>query len=168
MQLEKLSGCDKVFKEKRSGVDAGRPALKACLEYLREGDTLVVTKLDRLARSTSDFYRIVSDLTQRGVEFKVMDDPSIDTSSRTGKPVWASRRLLPSSRTISAASANRTESTRPKRLAFGPKPILTLPMIEKIKALRGDGATVPEIMRRTKLSKASVYRALGGETAAVG
>ena len=39
VQLEKLAGCDKVFKEKRPGVDAGRPALKACLEYLREGDT---------------------------------------------------------------------------------------------------------------------------------
>jgi hypothetical protein len=46
VQLEKLAGCDKVFKEKRSGVDAGRPALKACLEYLREGDTLIVTKLE--------------------------------------------------------------------------------------------------------------------------
>ena len=45
VQLEKLSGCDKVFKEKRSGIDAGRPALKACLEYLREGDTLVVRSL---------------------------------------------------------------------------------------------------------------------------
>ena len=41
IQLEKLAGCDKVFKEKRSGVDAGRPELKACLEYLREGDTLL-------------------------------------------------------------------------------------------------------------------------------
>jgi DNA invertase Pin-like site-specific DNA recombinase len=49
VQLEKLAGCDKLFKEKRSGVDAGRPALAACLEYLREGDTLLVTKLDRLA-----------------------------------------------------------------------------------------------------------------------
>jgi len=66
VQLEKLKGCDKVFKEKKSGVDAGRPALKACLEYLREGDTLLVTKLDRLARSTPDLYRIVSQLTKRG------------------------------------------------------------------------------------------------------
>jgi DNA invertase Pin-like site-specific DNA recombinase len=41
VQLEKLKGCDKIFKEKRSGVDAGRPGLKACLDYLREGDTLV-------------------------------------------------------------------------------------------------------------------------------
>jgi len=54
LQLEKLQGCEKVFKEKRSGVDAGRPELKRCLEYLREGDTLLVTKIDRLARSTSD------------------------------------------------------------------------------------------------------------------
>ena len=54
VQLEKLKGCDKVFKEKRSGVDTGRPALKQCLEFLRDGDTLLVTKIDRLARSTSD------------------------------------------------------------------------------------------------------------------
>ena len=52
VQLEKLAGCDKVFKEKRSGVDVGRPQLKAAIEYAREGDTLLVTKLDRLARST--------------------------------------------------------------------------------------------------------------------
>ena len=62
VQLEKLKGCDKVFKEKRSGIDAGRPELKACLDYLRDGDTLLVTKLDRLARSTPDLYRIVSQL----------------------------------------------------------------------------------------------------------
>jgi DNA invertase Pin-like site-specific DNA recombinase len=65
VQLEKLKGCDKVFKEKRSGIDAGRP--KACLDYLRDGDTLLVTKLDRLARSTPDLYRIVSQLTERGI-----------------------------------------------------------------------------------------------------
>jgi DNA invertase Pin-like site-specific DNA recombinase len=46
VQLEKLRECDKVFEEKRSGVDAGRPELKRCLEYLREGETLLVTKLD--------------------------------------------------------------------------------------------------------------------------
>jgi DNA invertase Pin-like site-specific DNA recombinase len=67
VQLEKLSGCDKVFKEKRSGVDAGRPELERCIEYLREGDTLLVTKIDRLARSTSDLYRIVSTLAEKGV-----------------------------------------------------------------------------------------------------
>ena len=94
VQLEKLKGCDKVFKEKRSGIDAGRPELKACLDYLRDGDTLLVTKLDRLARSTPDLYRIVSQLTERGIAFKVIDDPSIDTTSRTGKLIMGILALI--------------------------------------------------------------------------
>jgi DNA invertase Pin-like site-specific DNA recombinase len=94
VQLEKLKGCDKVFKEKRSGVDAGRPELKRCLEYLREDDTLLVTKIDRLARSTSDLYRIISTLTEKGVSFRVIDDPAIDTSSRTGKLVMGILALI--------------------------------------------------------------------------
>jgi len=96
VQLVKLQAarCDKIFKEKRSGVDAGRPDLKRCLEYLREGDTLLVTKIDRLARSTSDLYRIVSLLAEKGVAFKVTDDPSIDTTSRTGKLVMGILALI--------------------------------------------------------------------------
>ena len=70
VQLEKLKGCNKVFKEKRSGVDTGRPALKQCLEFLRDGDTLLVTKIDRLARSTSDLYRIVTELAEKGVSLR--------------------------------------------------------------------------------------------------
>jgi DNA invertase Pin-like site-specific DNA recombinase len=156
VQFEKLSGCDKVFKEKRSGVDAGRPALKACLEYLREGDTLVVTKLDRLARSTSDLYRVVSELTQRGVEFKA------------GKLVMGILALIAEFENDIRRERQQDGINKAKAagIRFGPKPILTLPVIEKVKALRADGATVPEIMRRTKLSKASVYRALGGGTEA--
>jgi DNA invertase Pin-like site-specific DNA recombinase len=57
VQIEKIQGCEKIFQEKHSGVDAGRPELKRCLEYLREGDTPLVTKIDRLARSTSHLYR---------------------------------------------------------------------------------------------------------------
>ena len=96
LQLEKLegAGCAKVFKEKRSGVDAGRPELRRCLDYLREGDTLLVTKIDRLARSTSDLYRIVSQLADKRVGFKVLDDPSIDTSSRTGKLIMGVLALI--------------------------------------------------------------------------
>jgi DNA invertase Pin-like site-specific DNA recombinase len=60
-------------REKRSGVDTGWPELKRCLEYLREGDTLLVTEIDRLARSTSDLYRIISELTDKGVAFKVVE-----------------------------------------------------------------------------------------------
>src|SRR5262245_38272815 len=96
VQLEKLeaAGCNKIFREKRSGINAGRPELKRCLEYLREGDTLLVTKIDRLARSTSDLYRIISELAEKGVTFKVTDDPTIDTASRTGKLVMGILALI--------------------------------------------------------------------------
>jgi DNA invertase Pin-like site-specific DNA recombinase len=88
-QLEKLGsvGSAKIFQEKRSGVDAGRPELVACLDYLREGDLLLVCKIDGLPGSTGGLYKIVSRLQSKGVEFKVIDDPSIDTTSRTGKLV---------------------------------------------------------------------------------
>ena len=162
VQLEKLAGCDKVFKEKRSGVDTGRPELKRCLEYLREGDTLLVSKIDRLARSTSDLYRIVSQLADKGVSFKVIDDPSIDTSSRTGKLIMGILALIAEfendirrERQMDGIKKARERGTR-----FGRKPLLVPETIQQVRKLRKSGKTVPEIMRQTSLSKASVYRAL--------
>ena len=168
VQIEKLKGCDKVFQEKRSGIDAGRPALKRCLEFLRDGDTLLVTKIDRLARSTSDLYRILSSLAEKGVQFKVIDDPSIDTTSRTGKLVMGILALIAEfendirhERQMDGIKKARERGTR-----FGRKPVLVTEMIQQVRKLRKAGKTVPEIMRQTDLSKASVYRALAADTAA--
>ena len=61
-QLEKLKHCNKIFQEKISGTTDKRPRLKDCLEYVREGDSLIVTKLDRLARSTFDLCKIAKEL----------------------------------------------------------------------------------------------------------
>jgi DNA invertase Pin-like site-specific DNA recombinase len=162
VQLEKLAGCDKVFKEKRSGVDTGRPELKRCLEYLREGDTLLVTKIDRLARSTSDLYRIISELADKGVAFKVTDDPTIDTTSRTGKLIMGILALIAEfendirrERQMDGISKAKERGTR-----FGRKPELTAEKIAEIRALRAAGTIVPDIIRRVGLSKATVYRAL--------
>jgi DNA invertase Pin-like site-specific DNA recombinase len=162
VQLEKLVGCNKVFKEKRSGLDAGRPELKRCLDYLREGDTLLVTKIDRLARSTSDLYRIVALLAEKGVAFKVTDDPTIDTSSRTGKLVMGILALIAEfendirrERQMDGIKKARERGTR-----FGRKPLLVAEIIQQVRKLRKVGKTVPEIMQQTRLSKASVYRAL--------
>ncbi len=164
VQQEKLgrAGCEKVFKEKRSGVDAGRPELKRCLDYLPEGDTLFVTKIDRLARSTSDLYRIVSALSEKGVAFKVIDDPAIDTTSRTGKLVTGILSLIAEfendirrERQMDGIKKARERGTR-----FGRKPILVPELIGQVRKLRKGGKTVPEIMRLTHLSKASIYRAL--------
>ena len=161
VQLEKLADCDKIFKEKRSGVDTGRPELKRCL--VREGDTLLVTKINRLARSTSDLYRIISQLAEKGVAFKVTDDPTIDTTSRTGKLIMGILALIAEfendirrERQMDGIAKAKEQGTR-----FGRRPDLTPERIAEIKSLRADGATVPEIIRRVGLSKATVYRALG-------
>jgi DNA invertase Pin-like site-specific DNA recombinase len=162
VQLDKLKGCDKVFKEKRSGVDAGRPELKRCLEYLREGDTLLVSKIDRLARSTSDLYRIISLLAEKGVSFKVIDDPSIDTSSRTGKLVMGILALIAEFENDIRRERQMDGIAKAKErgVRFGRKSLLLPETVEKIRSLRKAGTTVPEIIRRTGLSKSSVYRAL--------
>ncbi|RWC10382.1 MAG: recombinase family protein [Mesorhizobium sp.] len=90
-QIEKLkaAGATKIFEEKQSGTNKARPKLQECLNYLRdEGDTLLVTKLDRLARSAAHLHEIVEGLNVKGVGFKVLDDQSLDTTSRTGKLVF--------------------------------------------------------------------------------
>ena len=163
VQLERLSGCDKVFKEKRSGVDAGRPELKRCLEYLREGDTLLVTKIDRLARSTSDLYRTVSLLAEKGVAFRVIDDPSIDTTSRTGKLVMGVLALIAEFENDirRERQMDGIKKAQERGVRFGRKPLLLPDKVQQIRKLRKAGKTVPEIMRQTSLSKARVYRALG-------
>src|SRR5215510_11732908 len=162
VQLKKLGGCDKVFKEKRSGVDTGRPELKRCLEYLREGDTLLVTKIDRLARSTSDLYRIISELADKGVAFKVIDDPSIDTTSRTGKLTMGILALIAEFENDIRRERQMDGIAKAKErgVRFGRKCELTPNCVAQIKALRLSGLTVPAIIRSVGLSKASVYRAL--------
>jgi DNA invertase Pin-like site-specific DNA recombinase len=88
VQLEQLqaAGCAKVFQEKRSGTTTeGRAMLALALDYVREGDVLVITRLDRLARSMGDLYGILGRLKDKGVEFKVLQQGAIDTTTPQGK-----------------------------------------------------------------------------------
>ena len=85
-QLSKLSeyGCDKIYKEKISGLEQNRPELISCLDYVRAGDTIVVTRLDRVARSALHLGQIVDLLESKDVNFVVIDQ-NIDTKSPQGK-----------------------------------------------------------------------------------
>ena len=85
-QLDQLktAGVDKVFKEKASGVKQNRPQLAAMLDYVREGDTVAVCKLDRIARSTKHLLEIVEALEAKKVSFRVLNI-NLDTSTPTGK-----------------------------------------------------------------------------------
>ena len=87
IQIEALekAGCDTIRQEKESGSSMqGRNELATLLEFMREGDTLVVTRIDRLARSMRDLQNIVHDLKQRGVHLQATEQP-IDTGTSAGK-----------------------------------------------------------------------------------
>lgn len=79
-------GSEKIFAEKRSGRTVeGRDALADAIDFVREGDVLAVTRLDRLARSVTDLHRIVEQLTAKGCGFRVLQQSGIDTTTSTGK-----------------------------------------------------------------------------------
>ena len=84
--LEKI-GCEKIFQEKITGKLRERPELSQCIRMLRAGDTLVVWKLDRLARSLKDLVEIVQDLNDRGIGFRSLTE-AIDTTSSGGRLVF--------------------------------------------------------------------------------
>ena len=86
LQREALSqaGCQKIFEDRASGARSERPGLTKALEMLREGDTLVVWKLDRLGRSVKHLVDLVGALRQQGVQFKSLTD-AIDTSTPSGR-----------------------------------------------------------------------------------
>jgi len=86
IQLEKLKahGCSRIYEEKLSGIDQNRPELIKCKEYLREGDTLVITKLDRMARSAVDLGNIIKRFEKEGINLVVLDQ-NIDTTTSYGK-----------------------------------------------------------------------------------
>jgi len=85
LDILKSAGCKKIFSEKKSGTQTkGRSKLETCLDYLREGDTLVVTRIDRLSRSLRDLQNLVYDLKEQKIYLKATEQP-IDTSNAAGK-----------------------------------------------------------------------------------
>ncbi len=156
------AGIDKLFEEKKSGVDANRPALKQCLEYLREGDTMVISRIDRLARSAEDLLRVVRELDGKGVTLKVLDQ-SIDTRDAAGKAFLGMLAVFAEFETNirKERQMDGIAKAKAKGTKFGRKPALTHDVIASIRSMREEEEkTIPEIMAKTGLSKATVYRAL--------
>ena len=166
VQLDKLKDCDKLFNEKRTGTSNKRPRLKACLEYVREGDTLVVTRLDRLARSTLHLCQLAEQLQDKQVNLKVLDQ-SIDTGDATGRLLFNMLGAIAQFETeiraerqmdgIRNAKANGVHLGRRKHLKEAEQLELQLK--------RQDGVLIKTLMEEYNLSKASVYRYLDGITA---
>lgn len=155
-QLE-AAGATKIYKEQVSSV-AERPELQAALDYLREGDTLIVTKLDRLARSVKDLWEIVETLEHKDVALKVLDI-ALDTGTSTGKLMLnilgsvaqfeRDMMLERQKEGIARAMAEGRYRGRPRTLDA-----------DRVKAMKADGASIKHIQQALDISRASIYRLL--------
>lgn len=160
VQTLKAAGVTKLFAEHVSSVDAERPQLRAALDYVREGDVFLVTTASRLARSTIDLLNIVDGLANRGVTVRILD-MNVDTSTATG------RLLLTLLGAVSAAEREwmlerqRHGIARAKALGkYKGRAPTARAKAKDICALKAEGLGVAEIVRRTGVSRASVYRIL--------
>lgn len=161
VQLDKLEHCDRVFQEKVSGVTDKRPQLQACLEYVRQGDTVVVTKLDRLARSTLHLCQIAAELERKQVDLQVLDQ-SIDTSSATGRLLFNMLGAIAQFETEIRAERQREGIRKAKErgVKFGKRKKLNQQQVAELQEGRRQGVLIKTLMRDYGLSKTSVYRYL--------
>ena len=161
LQLEALTkaGCEKMFDDKISGTRAVRPGLDKALEILREGDTLVVWKLDRLGRSVKHLVDLVIQLHERGVNFKSLTD-SIDTGTASGRfffHVMASLAEMERELTVERTKAGLAVANALGRKG-GRKRVMTDSKLASAKALLSSGTAPRDVAKNLGVSVPTLYR----------
>jgi DNA invertase Pin-like site-specific DNA recombinase len=135
--------------------------LKACLEYVREGDILVVTRLDRLARSTLHLCQIAEELKRKGVDLQVLDQ-QISTTDATGRLLFNMLGAIAQFETEirSERQMDGIEKAKARGVPFGRHKTLTPQQIIMLQAKRQEGTTIRSLIKEYSISKATVYRYL--------
>ena len=167
LQLDALKnvGCDKIYQEKISGASADRPELKKLLELIREGDTLVIWKLDRLGRSLGHLIALVADLEQRQIGLLSLNDP-VDTTTAQGRLIFRifaslaefEREVIRERTLAGLASARRRGQLlgRPKGLSKAAQQKARI-----AESLYKEAAySVEQIARELSISKTTLYKYL--------
>lgn len=159
------AGCDVIREEKASGTKMqGRPELQTLLEFLREGDTLVVTRLDRLARSMDDLSAVARQLQEKGVTLKATEQP-VDTGSAAGKAFFQMLGVFAEFETNLRKERQMEGIAKAKAdgVYKGRKPSINVEEVKRLRDAEGLGAT--EIAKRMGVARSSVYRVLEGGSA---
>jgi len=158
----KAAGCKRTYEEKVSGARRDRPELVRMLDQLREDDVVVVTRLDRFARSTRDLLEIAERLNELGAGLRSLAEPWADTTSPAGRMVLTVfagiaefERALIHQRTSTGRVAAQARGVR-----FGRPPKLTLEQISLGKRLVDEGTSVRAAAGLLKCHHATLYRAL--------
>ncbi|MUG82056.1 recombinase family protein [Commensalibacter melissae] len=163
LQIKALKefGCDIIYEDKISGTKIDRPELSKALSYLREGDTLIVWKLDRLGRSIKHLIEIVNNLENRKISFKSLTE-NIDTTTSSGKFIFhlfgalaQFEKDLIQERTKAGLKAARDQGR------IGGRPVvMTDEKLKKAKEHLKNGLNVREAAARIKVSATTLYKAL--------
>ncbi|WP_026280497.1 recombinase family protein [Thioalkalivibrio sp. ALE28] len=163
------AGCDRIYEDRASGAQRDRPQLREALDYMRQGDVLVVWRLDRLARSMRQLITTVEDLEERGVEFQSLTE-SIDTTTPGGKLVFhvfgavaEFERSIMQERTRAGLDAARQRGR-----TGGRPPALTKDQLAFAwTVLSHSDAPVRELAKQLSVSPATLYRHFPGGRAAL-
>jgi DNA invertase Pin-like site-specific DNA recombinase len=153
------AGCTIIRSEKRTGTTTtGRGELDTVLSFLRPGDTLMVTRIDRLARSVGDLERIIADLRERGAHLRATEQP-IDTSTPAGVAFLQMLGVFAQFETAIRRERQMEGIAKAKAAGIykGRKPSVD---VDAVRELQGRGIGATEISKQLGIARASVYRAL--------
>lgn len=157
------AGCTKLFSEKISGTRRDRPELARMLDHLRHGDVVIVTRLDRLARSTRDLLDIAERIQDAGAGLRSLAEPWADTTTAAGRmvlTVFAGIAEFERSIIIDRTKSGR-EAAKARGVKFGPKPTLTAKQITHARELIDQECrTVKEAAALLGVHRSTLYRAL--------
>lgn len=164
-QLEQLKtvGCKRIFQEKVSGAKRDRPELEALLQWVQgedgAGDVVVVTKLDRIARSMRDLWDIIEQLQAKKVGFKVLNNPDLNTTSATGKLMLSILGAVAQfeREMLLERQAEGIEIAKREGKYTGRQPT-ALRQAEKVLELLAAGKSKLEVAKELGIGKSSVYR----------
>ena len=159
------AGCERFFEDCVSGAKAERPGLTAALAYAREGDTLVVWRLDRLGRSLAHLIEVIGDLEARGVGFRSLTE-AIDTTTSGGRLIFhvfgalsQFERDLIRDRTKAGLAAAAARGRK-----GGRKPVMNEDKLQRAREYIASGLNVREAAVRLKIGKTALYAALQAAT----
>lgn len=153
------AGCSIIRSEKKSGTTTeGRNELGTVLSFIRPGDTLMVTRIDRLARSVIDLERIIEQLREKGAHLRATEQP-IDTSSPAGVAFLQMLGVFAQFETAIRRERQMEgiAKAKAKGIYKGRKPSVP---VEEVRRLKAEGVSPTEIARQLKIGRGSVYRAL--------
>jgi DNA invertase Pin-like site-specific DNA recombinase len=159
------AGCEKVFIDKVSGKLAHRPHWDACLDYLRPGDQLVVTRLSRVARSVRHLTEVATELERREVDLVVLKQ-GLDTSSPAGRLLFHMLGAIDefTADLISEATHEGLAAARARGRVGGRPTVMTPTMVEMARRMFDEGLKPGEIARELRVGRATVYRHLAAST----